>query len=157
MIALGKWSGELGVDRHSLYFISQSILLDFLLHAYITLIKGEKIIQDSLAVTSWDALAQNHSAKGCNIIQGCVLRKHLLVPWNVEKGTIKPQMKITTQTPHIGAVVLILTNSAGHGLTSSITEKHLTRSGKKQPCFWDINSLLSIQVHKYIECMMEIR
>lgn len=70
MIALGEWNGKLGIDRHSLYFKSQSILLDFLLHAYITLIKEKIFIQDSLAVISWDAPAQNRSAKECKVIQG---------------------------------------------------------------------------------------
>ena len=44
--------GSFEVVRLLLYFIRLSLLFDFLLHAYVTLIKGDKIIQDPLAVTS---------------------------------------------------------------------------------------------------------
>jgi len=44
--------GSFEVIRLLLYFIRLSLLFAFLLHAYVTLIKGDKIIQDPLAVTS---------------------------------------------------------------------------------------------------------
>lgn len=89
MIALRECSGKLWGDRLSMYFISQSILLDFLLHAYVTLMKEKK---NYTRFTSCNLMG---SLGPCIILQGyvksykgCTLSKHLPLWWNVE-GTIK--------------------------------------------------------------------
>lgn len=51
--------------------------------------QGKKIIQDSLAVTSWEALAHYHLQENVKSYEGYTLRKHLPLWQNVEEGTIK--------------------------------------------------------------------
>jgi hypothetical protein len=129
VIALGQ-CGRKWFDRFLLYFISQSILFDFLLHAYIILIKKKKFVQDSLAVTPWETLAQYHFARGFKVIHRVHTWETSAIAVKCWKGNNKRHKGESQPKHHMWEH--LCENSACHSLTTYITAKHLTSSGGKK-------------------------
>lgn len=88
--------------------------------------------------------------------KGCTLSKHLPLWWNVE-GTIKD----TDENCNPSTTCRNICVNSDKFCRSQFDLIHHWKTcnsiGEKQPCLWDINSILSIYVHAHIECMLKIR